>query len=269
MALSTGARIRLIAWTEEAVEDGVTRLQAAGYEVVSDALGPNTLRELGMSPPTAVVIDLARRPSTGRDIALAIRQRKATRHVSLVLVDGDPEEVVRIQRLLPDAVYTTRRALVGSLRRSIHRPPSSPVVPTSLFAAYAGVVLSKKLGIKANSVVALVGARPGFEKVLGKLPPGATVRAREGGRRDLTMWFIGSRQELEQRIERMTRFAENGGLWIVWPKKTSGIGSDLSQPVVRKIGLAAGLVDFKVCAIDSTWTGLRFSRPSPGKGARR
>ena len=58
----------------------------------------------------------------------------------------------------------------------------------------------------------------------------------------------------------MTRLAENGGLWIVWPKKSSGVASDLTQAVVRKIGLAAGLVDYKVCSIDRTWSGLLFAR---------
>jgi hypothetical protein len=65
---------------------------------------------------------------------------------------------------------------------------------------------------------------------------------------------------LERRVGEMGDAARGGGLWIVWPKKSSGVSSDLSQPVVRRVGLDAGLVDFKVCSVDATWTGLRFSR---------
>jgi hypothetical protein len=127
-------------------------------------------------------------------------------------------------------------------------------------AAYAGAPLVKKLGIKEDAVVALIGAPPGFPQTLGKLPDGVVLRPRAAGRCDLALWFVKSEKELKRRIERMTALAEKGGLWIVWPKKTSRVTSDLTQAVVRKIGLAAGLVDFKVCSVDATWTGLRFTR---------
>jgi len=120
--------------------------------------------------------------------------------------------------------------------------------------------LAKKLGIKANSVVALVRAPKGFERTLKDLPKGVMVRRGVGGRRNLTVWFTKSRRNLERCITRRVSVADNGGLWIVWPKKTSGMGSDLSESIVRAVGLAEGLVDFKVCAIDATWSGLRFTR---------
>ena len=59
---------------------------------------------------------------------------------------------------------------------------------------------------------------------------------------------------------RLSAFAEEGGLWIVWPKKSSGVVTDLSQTAVREVGLAAGLVDYKVCSINETWSGLLFTR---------
>jgi len=104
-----------------------------------------------------------------------------------------------------------------------------------------------------------VDAPDDIESTLGPLPEGVTLRRTSRGRRDLTVWFAGSPRDLERRIGRMVAFAEQGRLWIAWPKKSSGSSAGLSQTLVRKVALAAGLVDFKVCAIDATWAALRFS----------
>jgi hypothetical protein len=127
-------------------------------------------------------------------------------------------------------------------------------------AGYAGVPLAKKLGIKPGFVVALIGAPDAFEGTLGVLPESVEVRRRPPGRRDLTIWFCKSRKELDRRIARMTVFAENAGLWIAWPKKASGVPTDLTQQIVRDVALAERIVDFKICAIDATWSGLRFTQ---------
>jgi len=253
-------QVRLIHWNAAEAEERADRLRSAGYEAVYEPLDPASLRRLRQDPPSAVVIDLDRLPSQGRDMAVAIRKYKATRHVPLVFVDGDPEKVARIKEILPDAVYTTWSRIRSSLEQAIAHPPADPVVPGSLMAGYSGKPLPTKLGIKANSVVGLVGAPEGFEETLGELPEGVVLRRRARGRRDLTLWFTKSRKDLERRIERMSAFAHKGGLWIVWPKRSSGTTTDLTQAVVREVGLAAGLVDYKICAIDETWSGLRFTR---------
>ena len=230
-----------------------------GYSVDSEQLNPESFRWLRANPVAATVIDLSRRPSQGRDVALAIRLSKGSRHIPLVFVDGEPGKVAGIRKLLPDAAYTSWSRIRGSLKRAIAHPVAGPVVPESAFAGYCGTSLSKKLGIRANSAVLLVNAPRDFEKTLGKLPEGVRLRWRAGGRSDLIIWFTGSRSALERRLQRMIGLAEQAGLWIVWPKKGSGISSDLSQAVVRKLGLAAGLVDYKICAVDETWSGLLFS----------
>ncbi|MHC4181582.1 MAG: ANTAR domain-containing protein, partial [Planctomycetota bacterium] len=235
-------------------------LRAAGYEVVCEPLDAAALRGLKEDPPAAVVIDLGRLPAQGRDVGLVLRKSKATRHVPLVFVEGDPEKVARTKQLLPDAVYTTWGRIRSALRRAIARPPHDPLTPESVMAGYSGTPLPKKLGIKAGSVVALAGAPKDFAKTLGRLPQGVTLRRQARGRCDLVIYFPKSSVELKRRIERLGELAGKGGLWVVWPKKASGIASDLTQPAVRQIGLAAGLVDYKVCAVDATWTGLRFAR---------
>lgn len=253
--------IRLIHWDFSAAADKAKQLQDCGYEVDFTPLdGPAALRRLRETPPVAVVIDLSRLPSQGRDVGVAIRKVKSTRRVPLVFVDGDKEKVARARQLLPDAVYTSWKRIRSALRQAINRPPTDPVVPASAMAAYSGTPLPKKLGIKADSIVVLVGAPRDFEKTLGQLPEAVRLRRQARGSNDLVIWFTKSLKDLEHRIQPMGNLAGKGGLWIAWPKKSAGVATDLTQPVVRKTGLAAGLVDYKVCSIDATWTGLRFTR---------
>ena len=255
-------RVQLIHWNTAEAEEQAKRLRAAGYEVAYDLSPLDGLRQLRRSPPSAVVINLSRLPAQGRDMALAVRQHKSTRRVPLVFVDGQPEKIERVRQHLPDAVYTPWRRIRSSLKRAIAHPPSDPVVPPSqsLLAGYSGTPLPKKLGIKANSVVLLIGAPKGFEKTVGDLPDGVVFRNRAQGRCDMAIWFPKSRRDLERRVKRLGAVAGKGGLWMAWPKKSSGVETDLTPAIVRKAGLAAGLVDYKVCAIDATWTGLRFAR---------
>jgi len=125
-------------------------------------------------------------------------------------------------------------------------------------AGYSGTPLAKKLGIAAGSSLAVISAPNGFCDGLA-LPEGVSVRTSARGRVDVLVFFATRRAELVRRFPAMKRALDfDGGLWIVWPKRTSGVASDLSENPVREIGVANGLVDNKVCAIDDTWSGLRF-----------
>ena len=124
---------------------------------------------------------------------------------------------------------------------------------------YSGTPLAKKLGIKAGHRVALVGAPPTFEETLDPLPQGVHPVRRVRGRYDVIVFFAGKRAILDRRLESLARaIVDNGGLWVGWPKKSSGVPTDLDFAAVQGAGLALGLVDNKVCAIDDTWSGLRF-----------
>jgi hypothetical protein len=132
-------------------------------------------------------------------------------------------------------------------------------MPSSTPAGYSGTPLPRKLGIKAETRLGLVNAPEGFDAVLGELPPGIAVRRRLQGRFDVIVAFFDSRAQLERRLPACRNALDQaGGLWIAWPKGSSGIATDLGEGTVRELGLAAGLVDNKVCAIDATWSGLRF-----------
>jgi CheY-like chemotaxis protein len=253
-------RVRLIHWNADKAKERAERLRAAGYDVAYEQLDAAGLRQLREDPPSAVVIDLSRLPSQGRDMGVNLRTYGATRHVPLVFVEGDTKKVARVQELLPDAIYTSWDEIANSLEQAIAHPPEAPVVPDSLMAGYAGTPLPKKLGIKSNSVVALVGAPERFKQILGQLPAGAVLREGAQGQCDVTVWFTRSREELERDIERITDQADQGPVWIAWPKKASRMVTDLSQQHVRDVGLASGLVDYKICSIDENWSGLLFTR---------
>ena len=85
----------------------------------------------------------------------------------------------------------------------------------------------------------------------------------------MTLWFVGSAAELSARIGELARRADKGALWICWPKKSSGVRTDVTEHAVRSAGLANGLVDFKIAAIDETWSGLRFAIASDHKSRAR
>jgi len=261
-------RVRLIHWkpAEAEAAERVRLLRDEGYRVELEPFAPSVLAAMRARPPAAAVIDLGRLPSQGRDVAVALRTASSTRRVPILFVEGDPAKVARIRDLLPDAVYTTWGRLAGALRRAMARPPRDPVVPASALAGYSGTPLPRKLGIKPGRVVALVGAPADFETTLGALPPGVIVRRGARGRCDLVIWFPASRKELETRVERMGAFAGGDGLWIVWPKKASGVATDLDQAAVRGAGLAVGLVDYKIAALDAVFSGLKFARRKPGAG---
>jgi hypothetical protein len=199
-------------------------------------------------------------PSGGRDIAVAIRLQKPTRQVPLVFVGGQTAKVERIRTILPDATYTTWGSIGGALEHAIANPPMDPVIPRSRMAGYEGTALPKKLGIKEGSVVAVVDAPDGFERGLSRLAPGARIGKEGAGPRDLTIWFVRSRDRLKNDIRDVARRAGDRPLWVAWPKKSAKTGSDLTQQLVREGGLGAGLVDYKVCSIDETWSGLLFRR---------
>jgi hypothetical protein len=114
------------------------------------------------------------------------------------------------------------------------------------------------LGIKEGTRVAVVGAPEGFTDSL-TLPPRVVLRSQARGTLDVVLFFVTRQAELTRRFASMSRGLDDaGGLWIAWPKRASGVATDLSEHPVREIGLANGLVDNKVAAIDDVWSGLRF-----------
>src|ERR1044072_2062815 len=136
-------------------------------------------------------------------------------------------------------------------------------------AGYSGTPLPKKLCIKEGARVALVNAPEGFESVLGELPEGAGVVSASRKGLDVVLLFARSRAELVRRFESLAaRIKPDGWVWVAWPKRASGGETVLAEPYVRQHGLDVGLVDVKVCAVDETWSGLRFVYRRPERPPR-
>jgi len=136
--------------------------------------------------------------------------------------------------------------------RPATRPAAAHVVYTT--------PLVKKLGVKPDMIVALLSSPKGFSGTLKPLPAGVTFTARPDAGVGLFICFSKTPAELQAHIAAASRVADRQTMWLVWPKKASGVKSDLDGNVVRETGLAAGWVDYKVCAVDDTWSGLAFKR---------
>lgn len=234
-------------------------LSAMGYRaVLRNWSGPEIARAKA-ELPAAVIIDLSRTPSRGRDVAIAMRSHREMLSVPFVITAGTSEAIAGLRKFLPDATPSEWPRIAADLNKVIAHPPEG-ARQLSVFAAYESAPLARKLGIKEGSVVAIKGAPRGLRAKLGELPARVKL-VRDGNQaRDLTMWFVNSENSLIKDIIRMKQRAAKGGLWIFWKKNQASHGDGrLTQPIVRKAGLAIGLVDFKITRIDDEWAGLRFT----------
>lgn len=126
-------------------------------------------------------------------------------------------------------------------------------------AGYSGTPLPKKLGIKENSRIGLVSPPKTFLPQLGELPSNARILSTLTAPLDLVIVFVDREKTLAQRFPVLSqKLSTDGMIWVAWPKKSSGVKTDLSFDNVQKIGLDSGLVDVKICAIDEIWSGLKF-----------
>ena len=250
--------VRLIHWNEHEGLERQQQLEALGFDAAFDfADGVSVMRLIRPSAPDAVVIDLFRMPSHGREVASQLRSAKGTRHLPNVFVGGEPEKVDRTRQLLPDAVYTTWARIKTALPRAIARPPKNPVVPGH--NAASGKPTVEKLGAKPGFKIAVLASPKGFVDSLKPWPAKVTFTARPDSTVDLFLCFARSAQDLHAHLLALTVAARQTA-WLLWPKKASGVKSDLDGNVVRTTGLAAGWVDFKVCSVDDTWSALAFKR---------
>jgi hypothetical protein len=126
-------------------------------------------------------------------------------------------------------------------------------------AGYSGKSLLQKLGIQPGFCIFVAGAPAAYEKIVGKLPNAATLVARLGKNIDMIHVFATERTALGKGLAAYRKAIKSDGMiWISWPKQASGVPTDLTDNVVRDVALPLGLVDVKVCAVDATWSGLKF-----------
>lgn len=254
-------RVHLVHWDTDDARSRVAALAALGHDAVylPGVTGTPLMRALRAGAPDCFLIDLSHRPSHGREVAMALRASPATRHRPIVFAGGDVEAVARMKALLPHAVYTTWGGVKSALPRALNAAPATtPLVPADRL--FAGRTLAQKLGLKAGETVAIVGAPAGFGALLGALPTGTRLTANAAASADRFVWFVTSRRQLEMALGRLAILVTTQVAWLAWPKATSGQPTAINGNDVREAGLAAGLVDFKVCSVDTTWSGLAFTR---------
>jgi hypothetical protein len=253
------ARVRLFHWRAEEAKPLIAALRAGGYTVdyPGDQANGNW-RSLRESPPLAAVIDLTRLPSHGRYVAAEIRATKSIRHIPIVFVDGDPDKVDSIRKMLPDAVYTSRSRLVSALKRV--KPLSDPVAAPRMMDR-TDRTTADKLGIGAGARVALIDPPPDYLRVLGKLPKDALIEEEPEETLPLTLWFVRDPGAYAAGLAGMRKRASTSRIWVIYPKQQSRKpASGLTQGFIREAALSVGLVDYKVCSVNEVWTGLLFTR---------
>jgi hypothetical protein len=252
--------MRLISSHPKVAERAVL-LRGKDVRVDASPLGKlsSVVGEMAQLNPSLLVLDLDKVPSRGREIAVALRTSRAARHIPILFVGGLPEKVERIRAEIPEVYFASwedapREA--AALLKQLHRMPAA--MPQR---DYSATPLPRKLGLRERMHVALLGAPDDFKEALGELPEGASLGKRITPQTGLALCFVRSRAELSGTVDLLAaQLPPASSVWIVYPKRTGPQAvADLNDNVVRDAGLGAGLVDYKVCSIDSVWSALKFS----------
>lgn len=257
-------RVVLIHWRHDEAAPRVDALRALGHDIelpdLAQGKDKDAWRALRERPPDVIIIDLTRLPSHGKATAMALRSQKATRAVPLVFAGGAPEKVTGVRAILPDATYAEWARIAPALRLAARARMKSPIVPVST-SGYSGTPLVKKLGLRAGSRLRLIGAPVGFQALLKELPKDVKIVTKGSGESEMTILFVRTIADLTRRLDgAIAGLVDGGRLWIAWRKQSASGGRGCSMHEVRRAGMDAGWVDFKVCAIDAEWSGLAFSR---------
>jgi hypothetical protein len=126
-------------------------------------------------------------------------------------------------------------------------------------AGYSGTPLPQKLGIKPGLIVVAIDAPENYRKLLGQIPSGVNFATRPVGKTRFVHLFVTRRSELAKQLSILRhKIAEDAAVWVSWPKKSSGMPTDITEDVIRAVALPLGFVDIKVCAVDDTWSGLKL-----------
>jgi hypothetical protein len=256
------ARIRLICWNEDLAADRAGALKKAGLDVDASPFDPaGMITRLRENPPAVMLIDLDRLPSHGRAVAIMLRSSKSMRHVPIVFAGGIEEKVARVRAEVPDAIFTDWAKAAQTVKKAIKNPPIAFVQPPPIMQQYAGSRLVKKLDLKAGTKAALIGAEDGFIELLGDLPEGVELESRITGSTKLVLWFVRASHEIAAAFElACARMPEGCSIWIIYPKKAGRYRVDFNQNDIRLTGIEAGVVDYKICAVDADWSGMKFAR---------
>lgn len=250
-------RVRIVHWKAPQARPLLDACRAAGFDVeYDDARGMAITKMIRANPPDAIVFDLSCLPSHSREVAVYLRGTKYARSIPLIFVDGEPEKVDAVRRLLPDASYTSLKRVRSAIKSACANPVADPVRPPGIMERYASRTVAQKLGIKEATTVALMDPPRDYAAALGELPQGVELLEEPEQHQPVTLWFVRDAISLQTSLHGMRSLAARTKLWIVWRKGT-GVLTDKS---VRELANGAGLVDYKICAVNSQWSAMAFAR---------
>jgi CheY-like chemotaxis protein len=208
--------------------------------------GTKGFRELRANPPDAILIDLMRLPSYGRAMGAMLREGKATRSIPLVFLEGDPEKTQKVKETLPDAEFAPLPRVGAALRRAVTRPPSQPVVPE-------GPPVAVKLRLGDGASVGVVGAPEGF--TIGGVE---LQRGRQDA--DVVLLFVRTVAMLARELRGFAELPQGRALWVLWQKRSSKSAGDVTFARINEVCAPLGLVGYKACAVDATWSAVAVAR---------
>lgn len=254
-------RVRLLHWNSQEAERHIAILQRSHHSVEYDEqFRPALMKCWRESPPGAFVIDLSRLPSQGREIAVALRQSPRTRKVPIVFCGGAEEKVSAVRSVLPDAAYCSVETLAATLRKTLLEPPADPVKPALMMERYKDRTAAQKLGIAPSSVVALIDPPSHALKILGQLPPDVEIVEEWTPQVSVMLCFLHHPHSVAATLTEVRQRASESKLWMLWRKGGSAARGDVTEGIVREYALKLGLVDYKICSVDSVWTAMLFAR---------
>lgn len=253
--------VSLVHWRLTEAKPLITLLEHAGYEVhYGGEQKPIRVSQLKNFDVTAAIVDLTRMPSYGKYWAAELRAT-SLKHLPIVFVDGEPDKIAVVKAALPDATYTTRDKLVGVLKKI--KPVANPVQPSRMMASTRTTAL--KIGIKPDMRVAVFDAPAGYAKIIGPLPSGVALEEEPDEPAPYTLWFVRELDEYLSGLRKMRALAAKSKLWVLYPKQKKGKQASITQTDVRESAIAIGLVDYKICSVDETWTGIAFALKRPAR----
>jgi hypothetical protein len=253
------ARIRVFHFKSAEAAPLLDALRAAGHTVEYDPImKTSVLPGIRAAPPDIFVIDLTRMPSHGRYTAFVLRQSPKTRHVPTLFVDGEEEKVAITRRQLPDAHFTTRAKLRSAIKTALRSRVANPVAPGPLFS-YHTRTAAQKIGIAKGATVGVIDPPRDYLRVIGAVPDG--VEFVEGAQADCTLllWFLHDPDAYLEMLPRMRAWVAKTRLWVLWKKGGTTRTGAVTQPLIREAAQGMGLVDYKICSVDKTWSGIALT----------
>jgi hypothetical protein len=234
--------------------------------------------EMARLNPAVLVLDMDKLPSHARQIALMLRASKSARHIPILLAGnlpatggGVPDKFARLRAELPDLPYAEWSGAAKAVAKLLKQPPTAPpIVPpervyTASLAEKLGVAVRPGSKAVANTSpktrqIALIAAPESFVELLGDLPETVTFVSLITAKTALAICFIRTLEQLAGTLDMLTlRLPENASVWIAYPRRAAHPHLDFNENDVRDAGLAVGLVDYKVCSIDTKWSGIKFA----------